>query len=132
MLKTCVLKTKPMFEISVSLFNIFLHIKLVVSISAIVLHTHYIHHNNICGIYDFLNKIKLTENIPSISSVTCSSLRLVVLAISTSDLSISLSSPLSMTPFLSLSHMSKIIRSLSSVAPLENNTTVSKNSYKID
>lgn len=49
-------------------------------------------------------------------------------AISTKDLSISDNSSLSMTPLLSLSHMSKIILNLSSVFPRENNKTVSKNS----
>jgi len=68
---------------------------------------------------------------PSISSVTWSSERLVVRAISTSDLSISDSSSLSITPLLSLSHMSKMMRSLSSVLPRENSKTVSKNSWNL-
>lgn len=69
---------------------------------------------------------------PSISSVTWSSERLVVRAISTSDLSISDSSSLSITPLLSLSHMSKMMRSLSSVLPRENSKTVSKNSWNFE
>lgn len=68
---------------------------------------------------------------PSINSVTWSSERLVVRAISTNDLNISDSSSLSITPLLSLSHMSKIMRSLSSVLPRENSKTVSKNSWNL-
>lgn len=69
---------------------------------------------------------------PSINSVTWSSERLVVRAISTSDLSISDSSSLSITPLLSLSHMSKMMRNLSSVLPRENSRTVSRNSWNLN
>jgi len=69
---------------------------------------------------------------PSINSVTWSSERLVVRAISTNDLNISDSSSLSITPLLSLSHMSKMIRNLSSVLPRENSKTVSKNSWNLN
>jgi len=77
-------------------------------------------------------KISNTWNMPSINSVTWSSERLVVRAISTSDLNISDNSSLSITPLLSLSHMSKMIRNLSSVLPRENNKTVSKNSWNLN
>ena len=55
---------------------------------------------------------------------------LLVLAMSTSEFRSSLSSPLSILPDLSSSHISKIILNLSSVRPLLNKTMVSRNSWK--
>uniref|UniRef100_A0A6B0URL7 Putative secreted protein n=1 Tax=Ixodes ricinus TaxID=34613 RepID=A0A6B0URL7_IXORI len=68
---------------------------------------------------------------PLMMSVVSYSLSELVLAMSTSDRSILVSSCFWIMPFPFLSHMSKMIRNLSSLLPLVKRTTVSRNSWKL-